>query len=75
MAVSNIPIFRELGNDSPVYFHPNKADEMAAAMLKITNPEEQARQILLRDKLLERMTAFNTAKQLVKVYDGMLTRN
>lgn len=75
MAVSNIPIFRELGNDSPVYFHPNKADEMAAAMLKITNPEEHARQRLLRDKLLERMTAFNTAKQLVKVYDGMLTRN
>lgn len=75
MAVSNIPIFRELGNDSPVYFHPNKADEMAAAMLKITNPEEQARQRLLRDKLPERMTAFNTAKQLVKVYDGMLHRN
>ena len=36
MAVSNIPVFRELLEDVPVYFHPNNIEEMAAAMIAMT---------------------------------------
>jgi glycosyltransferase involved in cell wall biosynthesis len=68
MAVSNIPVFRELVDDLPVYFHPNNVQEMAAAMLQITLNDEQVRQRLLRPSLLNKISDANTAQQCVDLY-------
>jgi len=72
MAVSNIPVFRELVEDLPVYFHPNNVQEMAAAMLQITLEDEQVRQRLLRPSLLNKISDANTAQQCVDLYQKSL---
>lgn len=68
MAVSNIEVFKELVEDLPVYFHPNKPDEMAAAMLSITSSEIQAQQRMKREVLLKKVDAQSIAKQCVELY-------
>ena len=68
MAVSNISVFRELTEDLPVYFHPNKADEMAAAMISITTAEEQTRQRLKRPSLQNKIDPQNIASQMMQTY-------
>ena len=68
MAVSDISVFRELTEDLPVYFHPNKADEMAAAMISITTLEEQTRQRLKRASLQRKIDPKTIAEQLLQVY-------
>jgi glycosyltransferase involved in cell wall biosynthesis len=68
MAVSNISVFRELTEDLPVYFHPNKADEMAAAMISITTAEEQTRQRLKRPSLQNKIDPQNIASQMMRMY-------
>jgi glycosyltransferase involved in cell wall biosynthesis len=68
MAVSNISVFRELTEDLPVYFHPNNADEMAAAMISITTQEEQTRQRLKRPSLQNKIDPQNIASQLMQTY-------
>jgi glycosyltransferase involved in cell wall biosynthesis len=68
MAVSNISVFRELTEDLPVYFHPNNADEMAAAMISITTAEEQTRQRIKRPSLQNKINPQNIASQLMQTY-------
>jgi glycosyltransferase involved in cell wall biosynthesis len=68
MAVSNISVFRELTEDLPVYFHPNNADEMAAAMISITTAEEQTRQRIKRPSLQNKINPQNVASQLMQTY-------
>jgi glycosyltransferase involved in cell wall biosynthesis len=68
MAVSNISVFRELTEDLPVYFHPNNADEMAAAMISITTAEEQTRQRIKRPSLQNKINPQNIASQLMLTY-------
>ena len=74
MAVSNIPVFRELVEDLPVYFHPNNVQEMAAAMLQITLEDEQVRQRLLRPSLTKKISDENTAQQCVDLYHKVCVR-
>jgi len=71
MAVSNISVFRELTEDLPVYFHPNKAEEMASAMISITTAEEQTRQRLKRPSLQSKIDPKTVAEQLIRVYSDL----
>jgi len=71
MAVSNISVFRELTEDLPVYFHPNKADEMAAAMISITTAEEQTRQRLRQLSMQSKIDPKTIAEQLIRVYSDL----
>ena len=71
MAVSNISVFRELTEDLPVYFHPNKAEEMASAMISITTAEEQTRQRLKRPSLQSKIDPKTIAEQLIRVYSDL----
>ena len=71
MAVSNISVFRELVEDLPVCFHPNRADEMAAAMISITTQEEQTRQRLKRPSLQYKIDPQNIASQLIQTYSDL----
>jgi len=68
MAVSRIPVFQELVEDMPAYFHPNDTDEMAAAMMSITQAETQAQQRLKRDGLLKKVEAQSIAQQCIDLY-------
>lgn len=70
MAVSNISVFRELVEDLPVYFHPNRADEMAAAMISISTQEEQTRQRLKCPSLRNKIAPKNIATQLIQTYSN-----
>ncbi|MFZ9513692.1 MAG: glycosyltransferase family 4 protein [Bacteroidia bacterium] len=72
MAVSNIQVFKELVEDLPVYFHPNRPDEMAAAMMSITNAETQAQQRLKRDGLLKKVEAHSIAAQWIDLYSTLI---
>ena len=71
MAVSNISVFRELTEDLPVYFHPNKAEEMASAMISITTAEEQTRQRLKQSSLQSKIDPKTIAEQLIRVYSDL----
>jgi len=71
MAISNISVFRELTEDLPVYFHPNKADEMAAAMISITTAEEQTRQRLRQLSMQSKIDPKTIAEQLIRVYSDL----
>ena len=71
MAVSNISVFRELTEDLPVYFHPNKAEEMASAMISITTAEEQTRQRLKQSTLQSKIDPKTIAEQLIRVYSDL----
>ena len=75
MAVSNIEVFKELVEDLPAYFHPNKPDEMAAAMLSITSTEIQAQQRMKREVLLKKVDAQSIAKQCVELYQKVSVRD
>lgn len=68
MAVSGLAVFKELVEDLPLYFHPNKVEEMSAAMYKITQNDEQVRQRLLRNKLKSKISAEQTSQQMMLVY-------
>jgi glycosyltransferase involved in cell wall biosynthesis len=72
MAVSNIAVFRELVEELPVYFHPNKVDEMAAAMISITRPEEQTRQRIIRPSIQLKIDPKHIAEQLIREYSSLL---
>lgn len=68
MAVSNIPVFRELLEDVPVYFHPNNIEEMAAAMIAITTSEEQLKQRLKREHIKPKVDPEKISLQLLDSY-------
>lgn len=74
MAVSNIEVFKELVEDLPAYFHPNKPDEMAAAMMSITNAEIQAQQRMKRAVLLKKIDSKSIAEQCVDLYQKFCVR-
>jgi glycosyltransferase involved in cell wall biosynthesis len=60
-----------LTEDLPVYFHPNKADEMAAAMISMTTAEEQTRQRLKQSRLQSKIDPQNIASQLIQTYSDL----
>ena len=72
MAVSNIPVFRELLEDVPVYFHPNNIEEMAAAMIAITTSEEQLKQRLKRDHIKPKVDPEKISLQLMDSYSRLI---
>lgn len=72
MAVSRIPVFHELGEEMPVYFHPNKPDEMAEAMIRITQSEEQTRQRMLRESLRQKIDSAQITSQWVNLYTSLI---
>lgn len=68
MAVSRIPIFIEIAEDTPVYFHPNNIEEMAAAMMQISLPEEQVRQRQKVGAILDKIDSKTIANNLMQAY-------
>ncbi|MBM3438067.1 MAG: glycosyltransferase family 4 protein [Bacteroidetes bacterium] len=72
MAVSNIEVFKELVEDLPEYFHPNKPDELAAAMMSITRLEIQAHQRVKRELLLKKVEAKSIAAQWISLYSELI---
>lgn len=68
IAVADIAVFKELAEDAAVYFHPNKYEEMADAMLKIANPEHALKLVQKRDVILNKIQPEIIADQLMQVY-------
>lgn len=70
VAASDISVFTELAEKSALYFHPNKPESIADAMLSIVDPEKQFVLNLHRDALLQKIDKANIAKDLMNVYLG-----
>ena len=68
MAVSRIPIFIEIAQDIPVYFHPNHIHEIAAAMMQITLLDEQVRQRQKVSTILDKIDSKTIANSLMQAY-------
>lgn len=68
MAVSDIPVFRELAEDAALYFHPNKPEEIADSMLQLSRGEHQARLNQSRLKVLEKINPRQIAQSYMAVY-------
>jgi glycosyltransferase involved in cell wall biosynthesis len=68
MAVSNIDVFKELAGNAAHFFHPNKADEIADSMLRLTNPEEWVGQQADRQLLLDKIQPAKMAQHQMEVY-------
>lgn len=68
MAVSNIPVFKELAENAAIYFHPNKTDEIAEAMLRLTRREETMRMTEYRKVLVDKINPDRIASHYMEVY-------
>jgi hypothetical protein len=71
MAVSNIDVFQELAGNAARYFHPNKAEEIADAMLALTRLEELTDQNISRQSLLDKIQPAQVAAHQMKVYQSI----
>lgn len=68
MAVSDIPVFKELAESAALYFHPNDAREVADAMLKLTNPEFTVPLVRQAHTLLAKIDPKKIAEAYMAVY-------
>ncbi|MBL7812485.1 MAG: glycosyltransferase family 4 protein [Bacteroidetes bacterium] len=68
MAVSNIGVFRELAGPAALYFHPNKMEEIADAMLKLQLTDHTLPMAKARETLLEKLEPGRLAAQLMQLY-------
>lgn len=72
MAVSDIPVFREIAGKAARYFNPNNSDEIAAVMLESLAPEYQVGMQAGRGELLAKIDADNIAGQLNQIYKSLV---
>lgn len=71
MAVSDIPIFRELSENSALeYFNPNDIDDMASGVLKLCKSESTI--IPNYKSLIEKTSANHMLESAMKVYRSLL---
>ncbi len=71
MAVSEIPVFREIAGSSARYFNPNNSDEIAAVMLESMAPEYQAEMATGREDVLKKIDSATIANKLYDIYQSL----
>ncbi len=72
MAVSGIPVFKEIAGKAARYFKPNNADELAAVMMESLAPEYQAEMASGRAEILKKIDAADIANKLNMIYQSLL---
>ena len=73
IAASNIGIFNELSEDSIIYFHPNKPEEIADAMLRLEDKEVNYEQTQKLNVLRELSDPLKASHSLNTMYKKLLT--
>lgn len=68
LAVSNIPVFKELAGNAALYFHPNKSSEIASAMLELALPESRKRFFENRHIITQKVDKQKLGNELMRVY-------
>lgn len=68
MAVSNIPVFKELAENAAIYFHPNNANEIADSMLQLYRGEIAASLALQRPQILNKINPDFIADAYMELY-------
>ena len=68
VAASDIPVFRELAGDAALYFHPNKSDEIADALLQLDSAMVKSQLEKGRDEVLKKINPLHIASQLMELY-------
>lgn len=70
LAVSNIPIFREIAGKAALYFHPNNANEIASTLLQLALPE--TKKLFYDNKVIITNKVDRTilASKFMKVYES-----
>jgi glycosyltransferase involved in cell wall biosynthesis len=74
IAASDIPVFRELAENAAIYFHPNKFEEIADSMLKLTSPEVRVELAKNNHLILHKIQEEEIAKQVMAVYKSLVPR-
>ncbi len=72
MAVSGIPVFKEIAGNAARYFKPNNSDEIAAVMLESLAPEYQAEMASGREDVLRKIDAAGIANRLNSIYQSLV---
>ena len=72
MAVSDIPVFKEIAGTAARYFNPNNADEMAAVMMESMATEYQAEMTLGREEALKKIDPAAIANKINDLYQSLL---
>lgn len=72
MAVSEIPVFKEIAGKAARYFKPNNSDEIASVMLESLATEYQSEMEAGRRELFSKIDAVKIAAQLNQVYQSLM---
>lgn len=73
MAVSDIPVFRELAAGAAMYFNPNRADEIADKMLALLRKDRLTDLDSGRDQLLKKIDPVLISSELMKIYREVIS--
>jgi glycosyltransferase involved in cell wall biosynthesis len=71
IAASRIPVFQELMEEGALYFHPNNAEEMAAAMLELCRKETQIKLIEKAQAVSAKWDSQALRSQWESLYKGL----
>ena len=73
MALADIPVFREITEDSSAYFSPSDSKDMARTIERVlTSPEEQARLIAYGKTRIRTYSYENIGLQYERLYSSLL---
>lgn len=72
MAVSDIPVFRELAENGALYFHPNNSREIAEAMIQLTHPEYTGEIMKHRLNILKKIEPAVIADRYMEIYRSLI---
>lgn len=73
VAVSDIPVMREVLGDAPIYFNPRAENEISASLLKLTTAP-LANESLVKN-LLHRYNWPRAAQSYIKIYQDLTANN
>lgn len=73
MAVSDIPVFRELAADAATYFNPNRATEIADNMLALLRKEYIATMESGRIQLLKKIDPVRISSEMMQLYRSLIS--
>jgi glycosyltransferase involved in cell wall biosynthesis len=72
MAVSGIPVFKEIAGKAARYFRPDNTDEMAAVIMESLAPEYQAEMEDGREALMKKIDSAAIASRLNQIYQSLV---
>lgn len=71
LAVSTIPVFKEIADKAAIYFHPNKSNEIASSILQLALPESRKRFYENRHIIVDKVSKITIGQKLINLYQSL----